>query len=81
MTPREGEGGVKIEGDRKVLSFVAHRAQMLFKTVSESMLGLTDVEEATSAAADALDHIDRSAGEPLSDVEGLFGAWDGGEGG
>eukprot|EP00061_Rhincodon_typus_P010527 g34887.t1 len=66
--------------DRKVLSFVANRAQVLYKVVSKPPLGLTDVEEATSGAADAVDHIGRCAGEHLSDVKGLFGAWDGGVG-
>eukprot|EP00061_Rhincodon_typus_P002972 g18964.t1 len=39
-----------------------------YEKVSKSMLGLTDVEENTSGAVDAVDHIDRCAGEPLSDV-------------
>eukprot|EP00061_Rhincodon_typus_P012648 g38518.t1 len=43
--------GVKMVGDWKVL-FVACRTHMLYKTVSESTLGLTNVEEATSGAAD-----------------------------
>eukprot|EP00061_Rhincodon_typus_P008607 g31357.t1 len=62
-------GGVEIVGDRKVLAFVANRAQVLYKEDSESLFGLTDVEEATSGAADAIDHIDGCAGEPLSVVE------------
>eukprot|EP00061_Rhincodon_typus_P003301 g19755.t1 len=61
-------------GDQKVLSLVTNRVQMLYKTVSEPPLGLTDVEEATSEAEDAVDHVDGCAGEPLSNVEGLFGA-------
>eukprot|EP00061_Rhincodon_typus_P005519 g25127.t1 len=56
----------------KVLSFVANRAQMLSKMVSDPPLGLIDVEEATSGAADAVDHISGCAGEPLSDVEGFL---------
>eukprot|EP00061_Rhincodon_typus_P010103 g34131.t1 len=59
--------GVKIVHDRKVLSFVVNIVQVLFKAVSEPLLGLTNVEEDTSGAADAIDHIERSAGEPLSD--------------
>eukprot|EP00061_Rhincodon_typus_P007346 g28954.t1 len=54
---------------------------MLYKTVSESVLGLTNVEEATSAAADTVDQVDRCAGEPPSDIEGLFCALNGDEGG
>eukprot|EP00061_Rhincodon_typus_P006166 g26511.t1 len=51
----QGVGGeVKMVGNRKVLSFVVYRVQMLYKTVSEYMLGLTDVEEATSGAADTV---------------------------
>eukprot|EP00061_Rhincodon_typus_P005330 g24705.t1 len=49
-------------------------AQVLCKAVSEPPLGLTDVEEATSEAADTIDHIDGCASVPLSDVKGLFGA-------
>eukprot|EP00061_Rhincodon_typus_P002461 g17623.t1 len=62
-------GGVEVVRDRKVLSFVVNGAQMLYKVVSEPLLSLTDVEEATSGTADAIDHISRSAGEHLSDVE------------
>eukprot|EP00061_Rhincodon_typus_P008504 g31177.t1 len=70
-------GGVKIMGDQKVLSFVAYRVQTLYEMVSESTLGLTNVQEATSGAADTVDQVDRCAGEPLSDMEGLFSALDG----
>eukprot|EP00061_Rhincodon_typus_P002914 g18810.t1 len=62
-------GGVQIVGNWKVVVFVAYRAQMLYKTVSEYMLGLTDVEEATSGAADTVNQIDGCAGEHLSNVE------------
>eukprot|EP00061_Rhincodon_typus_P014279 g41208.t1 len=64
--------GVEIVRDWKLLSFVTSRAQVLYKVVSESPLGLTDVEEATSGAADGVDHISGCAGEHLSDVEGFF---------
>eukprot|EP00061_Rhincodon_typus_P003186 g19479.t1 len=67
--------------DREMLSFVANRVQMLYKTVSESTLGLTDVEEGTLGAADAVDHNDTCAGESLSDVNGFLGALNGGEAG
>eukprot|EP00061_Rhincodon_typus_P011536 g36614.t1 len=73
--------GVEMVCNRKVLSFVTYREQVLYKAISEPPLGLPDVEEATSVAADAIDHIDGCAGEPLSDVKGLFGALDGGEAG
>eukprot|EP00061_Rhincodon_typus_P003371 g19925.t1 len=56
-------------GDRKVLLFVAYRAQMLYKIVSESTLGLTNVEEATLGAVDAVDRVDGCAIEPISDME------------
>eukprot|EP00061_Rhincodon_typus_P000195 g10872.t1 len=56
--------GVKMVGNRKVLSFVAYRVQMLYEMVSESTLGLTDVKEATSGAADTVDQVDGCAGEP-----------------
>eukprot|EP00061_Rhincodon_typus_P000855 g12994.t1 len=67
-------GGVKMVSDQKVLSFVTYRVQMLYETVPESTLGLTDVEEATSGAADAVDQVDRCAGELLSDMKGLLWA-------
>eukprot|EP00061_Rhincodon_typus_P008388 g30948.t1 len=62
-------GGVETVRDWKALSFVAYRVQMLYKAVSEHPLGLTDVEEATPGAADAVDHIGGCAGVPLSNVE------------
>eukprot|EP00061_Rhincodon_typus_P005118 g24230.t1 len=54
-------GGVKMVGDWKVLSFVAYRVQMLYKAVSESPLGPSDVQEATLGAADTVDYVDRCA--------------------
>eukprot|EP00061_Rhincodon_typus_P002330 g17249.t1 len=59
-------------GDRKVLWFVTYRAQMLYETVSESTLGLTNIEEATLGAADTVDQADKCAGEPESDKKDLF---------
>eukprot|EP00061_Rhincodon_typus_P017599 g46361.t1 len=53
---------------------------MLYKMVSEAALGHTAAEEATSGAVDAVDQVDRCAGEPLSNVESLFCALNGGEG-
>eukprot|EP00061_Rhincodon_typus_P001702 g15509.t1 len=50
-------GGVEMIRNRKVLSFVVNRAQVLYKAVSEPLLGLTNVEEATSGTTDAVDHI------------------------
>eukprot|EP00061_Rhincodon_typus_P012077 g37557.t1 len=72
-----GKGGVERVRNRKVVVFVANRAWMLYKAVSKPPLGRPDVEEATSGATDAIDHIDGYAGEPLSDVEGLFSALNG----
>eukprot|EP00061_Rhincodon_typus_P002163 g16790.t1 len=60
---------VEVVRDQEVLSFVANRVPVLYKAVSEPLLGLTDVEEATSGATDAIDHIDGCAGEPLTDVK------------
>eukprot|EP00061_Rhincodon_typus_P005117 g24229.t1 len=66
----QGLGGrVKMVGNQKVLSFVVHRAQMLYEKVLESTLGLTDVEEATSGAVNTVDRIDGCTGEPLSDLK------------
>eukprot|EP00061_Rhincodon_typus_P014243 g41155.t1 len=39
-----------------------YRAQMLYKTAPESTLGLTNVEEATSGAADTVDQVGRCTG-------------------
>eukprot|EP00061_Rhincodon_typus_P000795 g12766.t1 len=60
--------------------FVANRVQMFYKTVSKPLLGLTNVGEATLGAADAVDHVDGCAGEPLSNVEGMFCVLNRGEG-
>eukprot|EP00061_Rhincodon_typus_P007285 g28838.t1 len=69
----QGMGGVvKIVGNWKTL-LVAYRAQMLYKTVSESTLGLTNVKEATSGPVDTLDQVDGCAGEHLSDMKGSRG--------
>eukprot|EP00061_Rhincodon_typus_P003747 g20876.t1 len=76
VTPEVG-GVVKIVGNWKVLSFVVYRAQMLYETISESKLGLTNVEEATSGAVDTVDQVGGCTGEPLSDVKGLLWALDG----
>eukprot|EP00061_Rhincodon_typus_P005996 g26163.t1 len=62
----------------KLVNSMFRLAQVLYKAVSEPPLGLTDVEEATSGA---VDQVDRCASEPLSDVQGLFCALNGGEGG
>eukprot|EP00061_Rhincodon_typus_P010768 g35304.t1 len=72
--------GVEVVRNWKVLTFVMNKAQVLYKAVSEPLLELPDVEEATSGAADAVDNINGCAGEHLSDVEGFFGSLDGGEG-
>eukprot|EP00061_Rhincodon_typus_P001155 g13889.t1 len=56
VTQGVGEG-VEVVHDWKVLSFVANRAQVLYKAVSDPLLGLTDVEEATLGTANAIDHI------------------------
>eukprot|EP00061_Rhincodon_typus_P008443 g31045.t1 len=78
---QEVGGGVDMVHDWKVLLFVANQAQEFHKEVSEPPLGLTNVEEATSEAADAIDHISGCAGKHLSNVEGFFGSLEGGEGG
>eukprot|EP00061_Rhincodon_typus_P001688 g15464.t1 len=54
-------GGVEVVRNWKVLSFVANKAQVLYKAVSEPPLGFTDVEEATLGAAEAVDHINGCA--------------------
>eukprot|EP00061_Rhincodon_typus_P009099 g32314.t1 len=64
-------------GDRKVLSSVTYRAQMLHETVHESVFDLTDVEVATSGAKDTVDQVGGCTGEPLSDMKALLWALDG----
>eukprot|EP00061_Rhincodon_typus_P011798 g37079.t1 len=78
----QGVGGrVKMGGNQKMLSFVANRAQMLYGTVSESMFGHINTEEVTAGATDIVDQVDGCAGESLFNVEGLFCALNGGDGG
>eukprot|EP00061_Rhincodon_typus_P004357 g22383.t1 len=48
---------------------------LLYKMVSKSMLGLTNIERATSGAVE----VDRCADEPLSDMIGFFWALNGGD--
>eukprot|EP00061_Rhincodon_typus_P008302 g30799.t1 len=50
-------GGVEVVRDWKIWPFVTNQAQVLYKTVSKPLLGLTNVVEATSGAADAIVHI------------------------
>eukprot|EP00061_Rhincodon_typus_P018177 g47238.t1 len=50
---------------------------MLRESVTESVLGLTDVEEITLGTMDTVDQVGGRTSEPLSDLEGLFGALDG----
>eukprot|EP00061_Rhincodon_typus_P001980 g16307.t1 len=38
-------GGVKMVGNQEVVLIIAYRAQMLQESITESALGLTDVEE------------------------------------
>eukprot|EP00061_Rhincodon_typus_P013287 g39570.t1 len=57
------------------------RAQMLCKSVTESALGLTNVDEATLGATDTVDQVGGCTCEPLSDLESLSWALDGSEGG
>eukprot|EP00061_Rhincodon_typus_P007282 g28832.t1 len=74
----QGVGGaVKMFHDQKVLFFVRKQMQMLYKTGSEPLLDLTNVEEATLGAVDAVDQVDGIASEPLSNVERLFCALNG----
>eukprot|EP00061_Rhincodon_typus_P003766 g20914.t1 len=70
-------GGVKMVGDRKVVVFVVYRVQMLYETVSNFTLSLTDVEETTLGAVDVVDQVDGCTGEPQSNMKGLFWALNG----
>eukprot|EP00061_Rhincodon_typus_P014349 g41312.t1 len=54
---------------------------MLHDTVPESVLSLSDVEEAASGATDTIDQVGRCTGEPLSAMKGLLWALQGGDGG
>eukprot|EP00061_Rhincodon_typus_P015416 g43074.t1 len=50
-------GEVELVSDRKVVLIIVYREQMLHKSGTESALGLTDVEEATSGATDTVDQV------------------------
>eukprot|EP00061_Rhincodon_typus_P018929 g48321.t1 len=65
--------------DWKVVLIITYRAQMLCEWLTESVLGLTDVEEATSGAADTV-QVGECAGESLSALESLSGALDSDDG-
>eukprot|EP00061_Rhincodon_typus_P006311 g26834.t1 len=64
VTLEEAQGGHVIQGARGgvevvrgwKVSFVMNRAQVLYKVISKPPLGFTNVEEATSGAADAVNH-------------------------
>eukprot|EP00061_Rhincodon_typus_P016058 g44074.t1 len=77
----QGVGGeVKMAGDRKMLLIIAYRVQMLHESVTESMLGLTDVEETILGELDTVDQVGGGTGESLSVLEIFSWALDGGEG-
>eukprot|EP00061_Rhincodon_typus_P010173 g34256.t1 len=59
-------------GDQKVVLFVVYRAQMIYKTVPESTLSLTGVEEATSGSADTIDLVDGCAGKEQRDLIEMY---------
>eukprot|EP00061_Rhincodon_typus_P006982 g28192.t1 len=71
-------GAVKMVDKQKVLFIGVYRDQMLCKSVMESALVLTNVEETTSGAKDTVDQIGLCTGESLSNLERLFGGLDGG---
>eukprot|EP00061_Rhincodon_typus_P016464 g44695.t1 len=76
----EGMGeGIKMVGNWKVLLILVYTAQTLCESVIESVLGLTDVDEAASGATDTADLVGGYTSESLSDLERLFGALDGGD--
>eukprot|EP00061_Rhincodon_typus_P017171 g45746.t1 len=76
---REVEGGIKKDGNRKILLFDMCRAQVLCEPFPKSAFGLPNIGETTSGATDAIDKVGIHAGESLSNLEGLFGASDGDE--
>ena len=50
---------------------------MLGEAIAKPTLGLTDVEQLTSRAADAIDEVGGGAGEPLPHLERLLGSLNG----
>eukprot|EP00061_Rhincodon_typus_P011096 g35867.t1 len=72
---------LEVEYEVLILQFACGiiRAQMLHETVPESALGLTDVEEAVLGATDTVDQVGEYTGEPLSNVESLLWALNGGD--
>eukprot|EP00061_Rhincodon_typus_P005132 g24275.t1 len=73
-------GGVKVVCDQKVLLIIAYRAQMIHESVTKCTLGHTNAEETTSGATDTVDQVGGWTGEPLSDLESLSWASNGGVG-
>eukprot|EP00061_Rhincodon_typus_P009844 g33651.t1 len=70
-------GGIKMVGNRKVLSFVVYRKQMLYEMGPKSTLGLTKVQEPTLGATDTVDQVGGCTGEPLPDMKCLLWALNG----
>ena len=59
-----GEGScVKMASNRKVRILSAHRPKVLSKVIAQSTLGLSDMEETTLGAANAIHQIERGASE------------------
>eukprot|EP00061_Rhincodon_typus_P001404 g14712.t1 len=52
-------GGVEMDRDWEVQSFVANRAEVFHKVVAKPLLGFPDVQEATLGTADTVYHISR----------------------
>ena len=70
-----GMGGeVEVLSHREIRLVNADRAEVFGETIAKPPLGLTDIDQLASRAADAVDEVGGGAGEPLSDLEGLLGS-------
>eukprot|EP00061_Rhincodon_typus_P012429 g38161.t1 len=73
----KGVGGeVKMVSNQTVLLIIVYEAQVFCESITETALGLTDIEQATSGATDTVDQVGGCTDESLSDMESLSGALD-----
>ena len=59
----------KMASNQKVRVLLAHRPKVLSKVITQSTLGLSNIEETTLGAANAIHQIERGASETLLNLE------------
>ena len=60
---------VKMASNRKVRVLIVHRPKVLSKAITQSTLGLSDIEETILGAVNAIHQIERGASETLLNLE------------